>query len=65
MNRVTCRECGELAFESPFKAEDLEGCVERCPHCDSLGRIVLRENDEGGLSAIELVALPDPKETSP
>lgn len=63
MNRVTCSACGEVALHSFEPAEKLEGRCVRCPHCDSVGRIVLRDNDEGGIDRIELVAAPDPKET--
>lgn len=63
MNRVICGECGEVALHSPELAERLEGRFTRCPHCDSVGRIVLRDDDQGGLASIELVAQDEPKET--
>lgn len=60
MNRVTCHQCSELVLQSPATAERLEGLVLQCPHCDVLGRIVVRE-DDAGPSAIELVALDSKK----
>jgi hypothetical protein len=61
MNLVRCRDCSEIVIESRLTAEALEGLGYRCPHCDTFGRVVLRENDEGGLAAIELVAEENPR----
>lgn len=55
MNRIYCGACGEDC-DSPLLAEELEGLQLRCLHCDTMGRVAARENGEGGLSMLELIA---------
>lgn len=61
MNHVRCRDCSEIVIESRRLAEQLEGLGYRCPHCDTFGRVSLRENDEGEFAALELVAEENPR----
>lgn len=60
MNRITCRDCSEIALSSPEPAERLEGLGLHCTHCGTFGRIVLNDDDEGGIGSIELVASESP-----
>lgn len=54
MNRVACSVCGEYALTSPLLAEQLEGLGLTCTHCGAFGRVVVHENDEGGLGWLGL-----------
>jgi len=58
MNRVTCGVCAETALASPLLAEQLEGLGVCCTHCGAFGRVVVHENDEGGLDSLELRVAP-------
>jgi hypothetical protein len=58
MNRVHCGVCAEVALASPLVAEALEGLGVCCTHCGAFGRVVMHENDEGGIGSLELRVKP-------
>jgi hypothetical protein len=57
VNRIRCSDCSEVALASPEPAERLEGLGLHCTHCGAFGRIVVREDDEGRLAALELITI--------